>query len=238
MIDGKRVLSAIPARGGSRGLPGKNTRMLCGKPLIAWSIDQARASKYVDETMVTTDSEEIAEIARDFGASVPFLRPAELATDTATTFSAIKHTLEHYLCNWNQNFDYLVLMEPTSPLREPDDIDNMLEALEAESSEFDGIVSIGEISEHPSIAKRVVGGCLESFFPDVKQTTYRQANASAFFPYCVAYIVKVKTLLLEETFYPKRCTCYCIKRYQNYEIDDLYDFLCVERVMKHEWRLP
>jgi len=92
MLNKKTFLAIIPARGGSKGLPGKNIKVLCGKPLIAWSIEAGLKSKYIDEVMVTTDSQEIADVAQKYGANVPFLRPKELATDTATTFDVIKHT--------------------------------------------------------------------------------------------------------------------------------------------------
>ena len=117
MYQGKTFLTIIPARGGSKGLPGKNIKELCGKPLIAWSIEAGLGSQYIDEVMVTTDSQEIAGVARTFGASVPFLRPDELASDTATSFDVIKHAINFYENVLNKRFDYIVLLEPTSPLR-------------------------------------------------------------------------------------------------------------------------
>src|ERR1700690_2556564 len=96
MIDGKSVLAIIPARGGSKGLPGKNVRELCGKPLIAWSIEKAQKSRHLDVVLVTTDSPEIADIARRYGAVVPFLRPADLATDRASTYDVLRHAVEYY----------------------------------------------------------------------------------------------------------------------------------------------
>lgn len=237
MISGKRVLAIIPARGGSKGLVGKNIRDLCGKPLIAWSIEKANKSQYLDVVLVSTDSNEIADVALRYGATVPFLRPADLATDSASTYDVIRHALKHYREAEGREFDYVVLLEPTSPLREDDDIDRMLAALDAHADECDAIVSVGEVTEHPSIMKRLAGDRLEPFCPELAQTTRRQDNAPAYFPYGVAYIAKTPVLLAENTFYPRRCMPFQIRRYQNYEIDDLYDFLCVESVMKHEWRL-
>ena len=86
MYNNKKILAIIPARGGSKGLPGKNIKPLCGKPLIGWSIEQAQASEYIDEIFVSTDSSEIAAVAESFGVKVPFLRPSELATDTSPSF--------------------------------------------------------------------------------------------------------------------------------------------------------
>lgn len=235
MIAEKKVLAFIPARGGSKGLPGKNIREMCGKPLIAWTIEKARKSRYLDTILVSTDSEDIAEVAREFGAEVPFLRPAELASDIASTYDVIRHGLAYLKEKHGTEYDYIVLLEPTSPLREDDDIDRMLESLLANADEFDSIVSVGEVTEHPSIMKRLVGKRMEAFCPELRQTTRRQDNAAAYFPFGVAYIAKTPTLLEENTFYTQRCTYYEIQRYQNFEIDDIYNFLCVEAVMKHQW---
>ncbi|MFA6314401.1 MAG: acylneuraminate cytidylyltransferase family protein [Sterolibacterium sp.] len=237
MIDGNCVLAIIPARGGSKGLPGKNIRELCGKPLIAWSIEKAKKSRHLDEVLVTTDSPEIADVARHYGAAVPFLRPADLATDSASTYDVVRHAMAHYREAEAREFDYIVLLEPTSPLREDNDIDRMLETLVARADEFDAIISVGQVTEHPSIMKRLVGDHMEPFCPELVQTTRRQDNVAAYFPFGVAYIAKTRALLEENTFYTRRCTYFPIKRYQNYEIDDIYDWLCVESMMKHEWRL-
>ena len=237
MICEKMVLAIIPARGGSKGLPGKNIREICGKPLIAWSIEKAKKSRYLDTILVTTDSHEIADISRRFGAYVPFIRPAEFATDEASTYDVIRHALAYLKDTERKDFDFVVLVEPTSPLREDDDIDRMLELLVSRMANFDSIVSIGEVTEHPSIMKRLDGECIEPFCLELEQTTRRQDNAPAYFPFGVAYIAKTDALLEENTFYTHRCTYFPIKRYQNYEIDDIYNFLCVESVMKHEWRL-
>lgn len=237
MLDGRRVIALIPARGGSKGLPGKNIRPLCGRPLIAWSIDKALKSRHLDRVVVSTDDPEIARVAREHGAEVPFLRPAELATDSASTYDVIRHALAHYRDRHGEEFDYTVLLEPTSPLREDDDIDRALLALHERSADYDSIVSLGRVTEHPSIMKRLAGQGFEPFCPELAQTTRRQDNAPAYFPYGVAYIAKTRVLLEENTFYARRATWYEIKRYQHYEIDDLHDFLCVEAVMRHEWGL-
>lgn len=238
MINGRRVLAVVPARAGSKGLPGKNIRELCGKPLIAWTIEKARKSKYLDTILVTTDSPEIAQIAKNYGADVPFLRPPELASDRAPTYDVVKHALTYYRKVERREFDYTVLLEPTSPLREDDDIDRMLEALDSRHGEFDSIVSVGQVSEHPSIMKRLAGERMEPYCQELVQTTRRQDNVPAYFPYGVAYIAKTTSLLDEKTFYTRKCMWFSIKRYQNYEIDDIYDLLCVENVMRHEWGLP
>jgi CMP-N-acetylneuraminic acid synthetase len=235
VINGKTAIGIVTARGGSKGLPGKNIRPICGKPLIGWTIEKARKSRSLDVVVVSTDSEEIAAVARQFGADVPFLRPAELATDRASSMDVVRHALDHYRAG-GREFTYTALLEPTSPLRQDDDIDRMLESLDA-SPQFDAIVSVGEVGEHPSIMKRLTANGVEPFAKELVLTTRRQDNEPAYFPYGVAYISRTANMLAENTFYPKRCTAFPIQRYQNYEIDDIYDFLCVEAVMKYEWRL-
>ena len=236
MINKKKVIAIIPARGGSKGLKNKNIKSLCEKPLIGWTIEKAKLSKYIDTIIVSTDDSKIADIARDFGAEAPFLRPKKISTDTSPTFDAVMHAISFYE-NKNMNFDYIVLLEPTSPLREDTDIDNMLKKLEDKSKNFDSIISVGEIGEHPSIVKKIINEKIKPFEKSIKQTSRRQDNIPAYFPYGVAYIVKTKKFYEEKTFYTKRCTYYEIKRYQNYEIDDIYDFLSIENIMKYEWRL-
>ncbi len=234
-MTGKRTaIGIIPARAGSKGLPGKNARMLCGKPLIAWTIEKALRSGLLDVVAVSTDGPEIAEISRAAGAEVPFLRPSELATDTASTYDVIRHALKHYA---PREFDYTVLLEPTSPLREDDDIDRVLQALDQSREDFDSIVSLGQVHEHPSIMKKLDGKAIRPYVENLAMAGRRQDADAAWFPYGVAYAAKTDVLLAENTFYTRRCMGFPIQRYQNYEIDDLQDFLCVEAVMRHQWNL-
>ena len=237
MINGKSVIAIIPARGGSKGLPGKNIKSLCGKPLIAWSIEAGLGCQYIDEVMVTTDNEEIANISKRFGASVPFIRPFELASDTATSFDVVKHTLDFYNREFNRCFEYVILLEPTSPLRQQNDLQKMLEKICFMSNEYDAIISLGEVHEHPSIMKKIEGSEVESYDKEMCMVARRQDNEAVYFPYGVAYILKIETLLSEKSFYPCRTTYYLIERYQCYEIDDMYDFLAVENIMKYQLEL-
>lgn len=238
MINGRSVIAVIPARAGSKGLPGKNLRPLCGKPLVAWSIQSALKSRYIDEAVVSTDDDDIAKVAAAYGAQVPFRRPAELATDTSTTLSVVEHVLAYYREHLMRTFDVLVLLEPTSPLREDSDIDTMLERMDRNWDRVDALISLGEVREHPSIMKRLRDEEIEPYCTELTQTTRRQDNPPAYFPYGVAYIVKVPSLIQEQRFFTRRCGYHLLKRFQGYEIDDLHDFLCVEAVMRHEWGLP
>ena len=236
MYENKTFIAIIPARGGSKGLPGKNIKELCGKPLIAWSIESALECKYIDEVMVSTDYEDIAKIAKEYGANVPFLRPKNLASDTATSFDAVANVIEYYKNTLKKEYDYIILLEPTSPLREDDDIDKMIMKIVENEKNFDSITSIGEVHEHPSIMKKILNkDFLENYSKDLELKSRRQDNDIAYFPYGVAYIIKMKSFLNEKTFYTKKNTFFEIKRYQCYEIDDIYDFLAIENIMKYEW---
>jgi CMP-N,N'-diacetyllegionaminic acid synthase len=234
MLNGKTFLAIIPARGGSKGLPGKNIKPMYGKPLIAWSIEAGLGSKYLDEVMVTTDSEEIANVARQYAASVPFLRPTELASDTATSIAVVDHVIDFYFKQQNRSFDYVILLEPTSPLRAKNDIDQMIEKISEMQDHFDAIVSVGEVHTHPSSLKKIAGDIIEPYCKELVMTSRRQDNDAAYFPYGVGYIVKTDTLKSERSFYPLRTTFHKLKRYQCYEVDDIYDFLAIENIIKHE----
>lgn len=127
MYKNKKILAIITARGGSKRLPNKNILDLNGQPLISYSIQEALKSKYIDETMVSTDSKEIAEVAESFGASIPFIRPSKLAQDDTSSIDTIFHTLEYYEKSLKKRFDYFVLLQPTSPLRKSSHIDESIE---------------------------------------------------------------------------------------------------------------
>ena len=146
MINNKTFLAIIPARGGSKRLPKKNILDLAGKPLISWSIKAAIKSKYIDKVMVTTDSDEIMEVAQKYGAEVPFKRPDYLATDMAIRPDVIKHTIDFYQNENQEKFDYIIFLQPTSPLRNETHIDNAIEYMFEKNA--DAIVSVCEV-EHP-----------------------------------------------------------------------------------------
>ena len=147
MINGKKVLAIIPARGGSKGLPGKNVKELCGKPLIAWSIEQAKYCNDIDRIVVSTDDEEIAEVAKKYGAEVPFIRPAELANDTASTVDVIFHAINWLKEYENYRPEYILLLQPTSPLRTVEDIRTAIQTLK--DKDVRAVVSVCETDHHP-----------------------------------------------------------------------------------------
>jgi CMP-N,N'-diacetyllegionaminic acid synthase len=232
MYKGKTFLGIIPARAGSKGLPGKNIKSLCGKPLIAWSIEAGNNSKYLDEVMVTTDGVEIAEIAKKYGANVPFLRPKELADDTTSSFEVIKHTIDFYKNQLNKKFDYIVLLEPTSPLRESSDIDKAIEMLL--NSKADSIVGICKTeSQNPAfLVLKDSNNYIRGYENNKIKVLRRQEIKDVFFLEGSVYISKTDVYLKKKTFYHENTIGYEVPKYKSLEIDDIYDFIMVEAIMK------
>jgi CMP-N,N'-diacetyllegionaminic acid synthase len=136
------LLAIIPARGGSKGIPRKNIKSLAGKPLIGWTIDVAKQASCIDRIVVTTENEEIAAVARELGAEVPFMRPTELATDETPGIAPVLHALKQL-----PDYEWVLLLQPTSPLRTHTDIEAIWQL--CQSSAAPSAVSITEASKHP-----------------------------------------------------------------------------------------
>lgn len=234
MYKNKKILAVITARGGSKGLPGKNILPLNGKPLIAWTIRQVKKSKYVDHIFISTDSPQIADVCCEYGIPVPELRPAKLALDNTSSIDVLSYTID-LLEKREEFFDYLLLLEPTSPLRKRDDIDNIIR-MAGDNPGADGVISVGKIHlEHPCIVKKVSEeGMLVPYIGYKEEVYQRQLENAAYFPYGVGYLVRIDNLKKYGTIYMKNVLPYYIERWQNYEIDDIYDFKCIETVMKME----
>ncbi len=145
MLGDKRVLAIIPARGGSKKIPRKNIREVCGRPLISYTIDAALKSRYVDACLVSTEDVEIAEVARHSGAWVPFLRPAELAADTSRTIDCIVDAMDRLDTTGNY-FDVVVLLQATSPLRDESDVDRAIERYEEAGGR--GVINVTDLRGH------------------------------------------------------------------------------------------
>lgn len=234
MFKDKTFLAIVPARGGSKGLPGKNIKKLCGKPLIAWSIEAGLKSNYIDEIMVTTDSKEIADIAKQYGANVPFLRPDYLASDTATSFDTIKHAIDYYKNEKNKVFDYIVLLEPTSPLRKVYDIDNAIENLMNTSA--DAIVGICKTEDqNPAfLVNKDINNFISGYEHKEMKVLRRQEIKDVYFFEGTIYISKTNILLDKKTFYHENTIGYIVPKFKSLEIDDMDDFIMLEAIMKHK----
>ena len=228
-----KILAIIPARGGSKGLPGKNIKPLLGKPLIGWTIEQAKASKYITEIFISTDSREIADVAEAFGVPVPELRPAELASDTATSASFVIYTIEK-LRKEGKEFDYIILLEPTSPLRIVEDIDNSIEKLH-QTPEAESIVGVCRVEcSHPSfMVKQNDTGFLQSYLSEISVIRRQEIEDLYYFEGTV-YVSKTESFLRRKGFYHEKTLPYIIPKSRAFEVDDSEDWLIIESIMEHK----
>jgi len=233
MIAGKKVLGLIPARGGSKGLPGKNVRDLCGRPLIRWTIDAALGSGCTDALVVTTDSEDIADAARAGGAEVPFLRPTELATDTASSIDVVIHAID-WLRAVGREFDIVILLEPTSPLREASDIQAGLSLLL--SSGAGSVVGVCRAeSVHPAFMYRQDAGDRLVPFLDVQPTGLRRQDIEpVFYLEGTLYASWIDVIRDRRSFYHDDTVGYEVPKWKSIEIDDMTDFVMAEAVARHK----
>jgi len=212
-------------------LPRKNVLPLAGKPLIVWSIEAALASVYIDKTIVSTDDAEIAEISRKAGASVPFMRPPELASDTATSADVVMHVLEN-LDSQNDYYDYIVLLQPTSPLRTNTDIDAAFElCIEKDAN---SIISVCETDHSPLWENTLppdhsmVGFINESIAKLRSQDlpTYYRINGAI-------YISKTDDFKVRRTFFiPEKIYAFIMPKERSIDIDTALDFAIAESVIK------
>ena len=239
MIGGNRIVAVITARGGSKGLPGKNLRPMLGKPLVGWTIEQALAcGGAFDAIIVTTDDPAIAAAAQRFGAEVPFLRPPHLATDEASSIDVVLHALNS-LSGAGRPFDIVVLLEPTSPLREPSDIVGGLELLVG-APDIDSVVSVARAeSLHPAFLYRIEAGLLRPHTGQQPTGLRRQDLAPLYFLDGSLYVSRVPALRERRSFYHARTAPWPVARYKSHEVDELSDFIAVEALLaaRHEGRL-
>jgi CMP-N,N'-diacetyllegionaminic acid synthase len=239
MIDKHRVLALIPARAGSKGLPGKNVRVLGGKPLLSWPIEAARGSRYIDRVVVSTDSADYADIARRHGADVPFLRPAEFASDTAPSISFMLHAIDQLTLAGDQ-YELLVLLEPTSPLTESPDIDSALESLLASREHADAIVGITSlVSSHPAFAVKLgATGIIRPYGQqDFDQLPRRQDTQPVYALDGSLYISTIPALRGNCGFCHSRTMGHVMPRYKSFEVDDYLDFICIEAILANKDKL-
>lgn len=227
MYNKKRILALIPARGGSKGIKDKNIIDLCGKPLIAYSIEAALSSQYVDDVIVTTDSKNIADIAMKYGAEVPFLRPDYLASDTAKTIDAVLHAI-HWLEEHEQHYDVLVLLQPTQPLRQGEDIDRALERYMI--NQMQGLVSVKKVDEHPILMRMINDdGKLVSLLP-LNSTVRRQDMPEYYIVDGSIYINSIDELN-ETTSFNDNCIPYIMPTERSVDIDEMSDLQRAETLL-------
>lgn len=228
-----KVLGIIPARGGSKGLPKKNIALLAGKPLICHSIAAALSATKLDRVIISTDSNEIKEIARSCGAEAPFLRPTELAQDTTPGIEPIIHAVDWLDKHERYNPDYVMVIQPTSPLRATEDIDNAIKL--AKEKQADSVISVCHPDHHPYWTKRITEeGLLTDLFKLDGAYSRRQNLPLAYALNGAIYLVKTDILMRLKTFYTNKTYAYIMPPERSIDIDSTWDLYLAECILKRK----
>ncbi|MBD3841921.1 MAG: acylneuraminate cytidylyltransferase family protein [Campylobacterales bacterium] len=229
MFNEKSFLAVIPARGGSKRLPRKNLLDLAGKPLIAWTIEAAKKSKYIDCFVVSTDDQEILDVSQKFDAEV-VVRSAELASDTASSVDVVMHAIEAQ----SQNFDYVILLQPTSPLRTAKHIDEAIELLFEKKA--NAIFSVCETDHSPLWANTLPEDCnMDNFIRDGIKGKRSQDLPIYYRLNGCLYIVNSACFKHSHSFFLNaRCYAYKMAKEYSVDIDDFFDFIVAESLLSAE----
>ena len=228
MYKNKTFLAIIPARGGSKRLPNKNILNLNGKPLIAWTIEAALKSRYIDKIVVSSDSDKILKVARSYKNILCLKRPYHLATDTAKTTDVVKHALE----NVKEKYDYIILLQPTSPLRTEKHIDEAIEFLDRKNA--DAVVSVCEMEHSPLWSNTLPEDLsMKNFLREDIKGKRSQDLPKYYRLNGAIYICKTDRFLEENTFFIKdNIYAYVMDKMSSVDIDDEFDFGLAESIIK------
>lgn len=224
------MLGLVPARGGSKGVPGKNTRLLAGRPLLEYTARAARESGVIDRLVLSTDSEEIAECGRRVGLDVPFMRPASLAEDETPMLPVVEHALDELRClEWEPAI--VVLLQPTSPLRTPAQIRAAVDQLRETGA--DSVVSVVAVPLHmsPDYVMRLDEGRLRPFLPDLVRVTRRQDARPAYVRDGTVYTFWTRTLRRFDSIYGDDCRPLLLDAAESLSIDTAADWAAAERAL-------
>lgn len=223
-----KVVAFIFARGGSKGLPGKNVKPLAGKPLIAWSIEHARAVQRIGRVIVSTDSSEIAEVALAYGAEVPFMRPKELALDDSPEWLAWRHALDYLRASDGCLPDAMVSVPTTAPLRLPVDIDNCLD--QYEKGDADMVITVTDAHRSPyfNMVKANADGTVGLVIPPPASIARRQDVPTVFDMTTVAYVARPEFVMSHKATFEGRVRAVHVPAERAIDIDTLLDFKFAE----------
>jgi CMP-N,N'-diacetyllegionaminic acid synthase len=222
------VLAIVPARGGSKGVPGKNVRLLAGRPLLDYTAAAARESGVIDRVVLSTDAEEIADVGRRAGLEVPFMRPASLAQDDTPMLPVVQHVVST-LSSEGWTADIVVLLQPTSPLRRPWHVRDAVTLLR--ETKADSVVTVVELPRHlsPDYVMRIEGDVLRPFLPDGARVTRRQDARAAYSRDGTVYACWQKTIDRFSSIYGERCHPLIVSAADSLSIDSLDDWAEAER---------
>ena len=227
MIGDKQVLGVILARGGSKGLPRKNVRNLAGKPLIAWTIEAGLASVHIDRLILSSDDEEIMRVAKAHGCDVPFQRPDNLAEDETSSMDALLHALRQV-----SGYEYVVLLQPTSPLRTADDIDACIEKMQ--EARAPACVSVTKTDKPPQWMYALQDDDrLAPVLPEEERVTRRQDAAPTYVLNGAVYVADTEWLLEHKSFMHDETAAYLMPSERSVDIDNELDMRVVEVILKN-----
>ncbi|HEY4164827.1 MAG TPA: acylneuraminate cytidylyltransferase family protein [Dongiaceae bacterium] len=232
------VLCVIGARGGSQGLPGKNLRPLLGKPMIAWTIEQALATPEIDRVVVSTDSDAIAEAARAAGAQVPFMRPADLANDSAGKFQVWQHALQACEAHYQEQYEMLVDLDCTNPLREPADVSGVIAQFrQSRPRGVDAVFTVCPARKNPyfNVVEPDASGALRISKKLSAPVVARQAAPAVFDIVGSVYILTPEYLRRANTLMEGHTEGYDIGQEKSLDVDSAFDFMLIECLMKHRY---
>ncbi|MBI3074826.1 MAG: acylneuraminate cytidylyltransferase family protein, partial [Parcubacteria group bacterium] len=220
---GKKILAVITARGGSKSIPKKNIKNLAGKPLIVWTIEAAKKSRFLTRTIVSTDDAEIARVARKYGADAPFMRPAEYAWDTSTSMGVVQHALAWLKENAKEKYDYLMILQPTSPFRTAEDIDECIKL--AVDKKADSVMSMKELDDFaPKKIKKIKNGKILPYFEDEgTQSSRRQDLEKMYKRNCAVYLTKT-SLIAKGDLFGKKSHAHIMPEERSLDINKPADF--------------
>ena len=225
------ILAIIPARAGSKGIRHKNIALINGRPMIAYSIQVALDSNVLDRVVVSTDSPKIASIARSFGAKTPFLRPIKLAQDKTPGIQPVLHALHWLEKHERYRPDYVICLQPTSPLRTVTDIKNAVSL--AERKKADSVVSVGPVEHHPYWMKKIdEQGRMSDFMLLTRAIMRRQDLPSVYALNGAIYLARREVLLNHKTWYTKRTYAYLMPHDRSLDIDTPWDLHLAEFILK------
>ncbi len=228
---GPSIMGLITARGGSKGIPGKNLIPIMGRPLISYTIEAALESKVLERVIVTTDDAKIAEVSRQYGAETPFVRPANLSGDWDPSYPVVVHALEWMAENEDYLPDYMMLMQPTSPLRIAEDIRNAVAI--ARDKDADGVISVYEPKQHPHwMFELAEDGRFADFDPHERELTRRQSLSPQYMLNGSIYLVKRSVIMKQDNFYTPNTYALVMPRERSFDIDSLHDARVVEMTME------
>ena len=222
-----KILAIIPARGGSKGVPRKNIRDLAGKPLIAWTIEEAKKSKYIDRLILSSEDDEIIEVAKKYGCEVPFKRPIELAQDDTLGIDPVLHAIEQ--C---PGYDYVVVLQPTSPLRTVEDIDGCIEKLI--SSGVDFCVSVTEPEKSPYWMYTLENNQMAPLLPQETLIARRQDLPKCYSLNGAIYVARINSFIEEKSFITTNTMAYVMSQERSFDIDTIVDFKICEYLIEEK----